>query len=88
MRKPDQAIYRYVLEQEGAMADGAVFFDDNTDKLSCATSFHRLYTGTGDVIQCYLERFILHSSRMTALGICGLIVTAPLANTPTFRRCI
>lgn len=33
---------------------------------------------TGDVIQRYLEQFILNSSRMTAVGTCGLIVTALL----------
>ncbi|MFT4463735.1 MAG: glucose-1-phosphatase [Sodalis sp. (in: enterobacteria)] len=36
MRKPDPAIYRYVLEQEGSTADGAVFFDDNADNIAAA----------------------------------------------------
>lgn len=36
IRKPDTAIYRYVLEQVGATADGAVFFEDNADNIAAA----------------------------------------------------
>lgn len=40
--------------------------------------FTNFMPATGDVIQRYLEQFILNSSRMTAVGTCGLIVTALL----------
>lgn len=40
--------------------------------------FNNFMPATGDVIQRYLEQFILNSSRMTAVGTCGLIVTALL----------
>ena len=33
---------------------------------------------TGDVIQRYIEQFVANSSRMTAVGACGLIVTSLL----------
>ncbi|XBS69847.1 glucose-1-phosphatase [Acerihabitans sp. KWT182] len=36
MRKPDPAIYRYVLEQEKVAASDAVFFDDNADNIAGA----------------------------------------------------
>ncbi|TKI04250.1 glucose-1-phosphatase [Martelella alba] len=36
MRKPDPAIYRYVLEQEGIPAEQAVFLDDNADNIAGA----------------------------------------------------
>ncbi len=36
MRKPDPAIYRYVLEQEGVAAAEATFFDDNADNIAGA----------------------------------------------------
>ncbi|WP_413736452.1 glucose-1-phosphatase [Sodalis sp. RH21] len=38
MRKPDPAIYRYVLEQEGVNAQDAVFFDDNAENIAAAKS--------------------------------------------------
>lgn len=38
MRKPDPAIYRYVLEQEGVSAADAVFFDDNAENIAAALS--------------------------------------------------
>ncbi|NDL64723.1 virulence factor BrkB family protein [Acerihabitans arboris] len=40
--------------------------------------FHNFMPATGDVIQRYLEQFILNTSKMTAVGTCGLIVTALL----------
>ncbi|WP_410012812.1 virulence factor BrkB family protein [Sodalis sp. C49] len=40
--------------------------------------FHNFMPATGDVIQRYLEQFILNTSQMTAVGTCGLIVTALL----------
>lgn len=40
--------------------------------------FNNFMPATGDVIQRYLEQFILNSSKMTAVGTCGLIVTALL----------
>ena len=33
---------------------------------------------TGDVIQRYIEQFVANSNKMTAVGACGLIVTALL----------
>jgi len=36
MRKPDPAIYRYVLEQEGVDAPKAIFLDDNADNIEGA----------------------------------------------------
>lgn len=36
MRKPDPAIYQYVLEQEGVDAADALFFDDNAQNIAAA----------------------------------------------------
>ncbi|MGP4123892.1 MAG: hypothetical protein ACTXOO_05735 [Sodalis sp. (in: enterobacteria)] len=36
MQKPDSDIYRYALKQGETMADDAVFFNDNADKISAA----------------------------------------------------
>lgn len=36
MRKPDPAIFRYVLEQEGVAAAQAIFFDDNAENIEGA----------------------------------------------------
>lgn len=36
MRKPDPAIYHYVLAQEGVAARDAIFFDDNADNIAGA----------------------------------------------------
>jgi len=36
MRKPDPAIYRYVLAQEGVNPADAVFFDDNAQNIAAA----------------------------------------------------
>ncbi|EHD23722.1 MULTISPECIES: glucose-1-phosphatase [Brenneria] len=36
LRKPEVAIYRHVLTQEGATADQAVFFDDNPANIAAA----------------------------------------------------
>ncbi|MEA9392389.1 glucose-1-phosphatase [Acerihabitans sp. TG2] len=38
MRKPDPAIYRYVLEQEGVDVADALFFDDNAQNIAAAQS--------------------------------------------------
>src|SRR5471030_1165020 len=40
--------------------------------------FNNFMPATGDVIQRYLEQFVANSSKMTAVGTCGLIVTALL----------
>ncbi|AHG20210.1 hypothetical protein Z042_11650 [Chania multitudinisentens RB-25] len=40
--------------------------------------FSNLMPAAGNVIQRYLEQFVANSSRMTAVGICGLIVIALL----------
>ncbi|WP_413736453.1 virulence factor BrkB family protein [Sodalis sp. RH21] len=40
--------------------------------------FNNFLPATGSVIQRYLEQFILNTSKMTAVGTCGLIVTALL----------
>ncbi len=37
-----------------------------------------LLPATGDVIQRYIEQFVANSNKMTAVGACGLIVTALL----------
>jgi membrane protein len=40
--------------------------------------FQNFMPATGDTIQMYLEQFVANSNKMTAVGICGLIVTALL----------
>jgi membrane protein len=40
--------------------------------------FANFIPATGDVIQGYLEQFVANSSKMTAIGSCGLIVTSLL----------
>lgn len=40
--------------------------------------FANFIPATGDVIQRYIEQFVANSNRMTAVGACGLIVTALL----------
>lgn len=40
--------------------------------------FANFIPATGDVIQNYIEQFVANSSKMTAMGACGLIVTALL----------
>ncbi len=40
--------------------------------------FSNFVPAVGDTIQNYLEQFVANSSRMTAVGICGLIVTSLL----------
>lgn len=40
--------------------------------------FANFLPATGDVIQRYIEQFVANSSKMTAVGACGLIVTALL----------
>lgn len=40
--------------------------------------FANFLPATGDVIQRYIEQFVANSNRMTAVGACGLIVTALL----------
>ncbi len=40
--------------------------------------FSNFIPATGDIIQRYIEQFVANSSRMTAVGACGLIVTALL----------
>lgn len=40
--------------------------------------FTNFVPAAGDTIQAYLEEFVANSNRMTAVGICGLIVTALL----------
>ena len=40
--------------------------------------FANFIPATGDVIQNYIEQFVANSSKMTAVGACGLIVTALL----------
>lgn len=40
--------------------------------------FTNFMPAAGNVIQRYLEQFVANSSKMTAVGICGLIVTALL----------
>ena len=40
--------------------------------------FANFIPATGDVIQRYIEQFVANSSRMTAVGACGLIVTSLL----------
>lgn len=52
-------------------------FSDASDQLK-SFIFNNFMPATGDVIQRYLEQFILNASKMTALGTCGLIVTALL----------
>ncbi|RPH20906.1 virulence factor BrkB family protein [Buttiauxella warmboldiae] len=40
--------------------------------------FSNFLPATGDIIQRYIEQFVANSSKMTAVGACGLIVTALL----------
>ncbi|WP_455426298.1 virulence factor BrkB family protein [Dryocola sp. LX212] len=40
--------------------------------------FSNFIPSTGDIIQRYIEQFVANSSKMTAVGACGLIVTALL----------
>ncbi|AEN67094.1 UPF0761 membrane protein yihY [Enterobacter soli] len=40
--------------------------------------FANFIPATGDVIQNYIEQFVANSNKMTAVGACGLIVTALL----------
>ncbi len=40
--------------------------------------FANFLPATGDVIQRYIEQFVANSDKMTAVGACGLIVTALL----------
>ncbi|MFZ4834631.1 virulence factor BrkB family protein [Rouxiella sp. Mn2063] len=40
--------------------------------------FSNFLPETGDIIQGYIEKFVANSSRMTAVGTCGLIVTSLL----------
>ena len=40
--------------------------------------FANFMPATGDIIQRYIEQFVANSSKMTAVGACGLIVTALL----------
>lgn len=40
--------------------------------------FHNFMPAAGDVIQRYLEQFMLNTNQMTAVGTCGLIVTSLL----------
>ncbi|KNC10665.1 hypothetical protein AC791_06200 [Klebsiella sp. RIT-PI-d] len=40
--------------------------------------FANFMPATGDVIQRYIEQFVANSSKMTAVGACGLIVTSLL----------
>lgn len=40
--------------------------------------FANFMPATGDVIQSYIEQFVANSSKMTAVGACGLIVTSLL----------
>ncbi|MTH47022.1 virulence factor BrkB family protein [Intestinirhabdus alba] len=40
--------------------------------------FANFIPATGDVIQRYIEQFVANANRMTAVGACGLIVTALL----------
>lgn len=40
--------------------------------------FANFIPATGDVIQRYIEQFVANSSKMTAVGACGLIVTSLL----------
>lgn len=40
--------------------------------------FSNFMPATGDIIQRYIEQFVANSSKMTAVGACGLIVTALL----------
>ncbi len=40
--------------------------------------FANFIPATGDVIQRYIEQFVANSNKMTAVGACGLIITALL----------
>jgi len=40
--------------------------------------FSNFLPATGDIIQSYIEKFVANSSRMTAVGTCGLLVTSLL----------
>ncbi|WP_413726136.1 glucose-1-phosphatase [Sodalis sp. RH16] len=55
MRKPDPAIYRYVLELEGVAAAKAIFFDDNADNIAGAKTvgLQTVHVTDPDVIPAY-----------------------------------
>lgn len=40
--------------------------------------FNNFVPAAGDTIQFYLEQFVTNSNKMTAVGICGLVITALL----------
>jgi membrane protein len=52
-------------------------FSEISEQLK-AFIFNNFMPATGDVIQRYLEQFVANSSKMTAVGTCGLIITALL----------
>lgn len=52
-------------------------FSEISEQLK-AFIFSNFMPATGDVIQRYLEQFVANSSKMTAVGTCGLIITALL----------
>ncbi len=52
-------------------------FSDASEQLK-SFIFNNFMPATGNVIQRYLEQFMLNTSKMTAVGTCGLIVTALL----------
>lgn len=55
MRKPEDRIYRYVLEQEGVAAGQAVFFDDNEANIMGARSvgLHSVHVTDSHVVPAY-----------------------------------
>lgn len=52
-------------------------FSDVSDQLKHFI-FSNFVPTAGDTIQMYLEEFVANSNKMTAIGVCGLIVTALL----------
>ncbi|MGL4859188.1 MAG: virulence factor BrkB family protein [Enterobacteriaceae bacterium] len=40
--------------------------------------YHNFIPAAGETVQTYLDQFVANSSKMTAIGICGLIVTSLL----------
>ncbi len=52
-------------------------FSDISEQLK-SFIFANFMPAAGDVIQNYLEQFVANSNKMTAVGACGLIVTALL----------
>ncbi|MDR3432794.1 MAG: virulence factor BrkB family protein [Rouxiella aceris] len=52
-------------------------FSEISDQLKTFI-FNNFLPATGNIIQHYLEQFVANSSKMTAVGTCGLIVTALL----------